>query len=83
MRRCCRCRLTIDPTYNSQAPTPTTPKTLTPHHPPWQFGPICATLLPLPLVVLSPFLSLSSKILAFILPSCAHIMVGYWLVSRG
>lgn len=46
-----------------------------------QFGPIMATVLPLPLVVFHPGLSVQSKILAFVLPSIGHFFCGYWLVG--
>ena len=40
------------------------------------FGAMISTSLPLPLVILHPTLPLISRILAFVLPSLAHIIVG-------
>jgi len=39
-----------------------------------------ATVLPLPLVLFSPYLSVTSKVMSFFLPTLAHLLVGYWLV---
>ncbi len=47
-----------------------------------QFGPIVATLLPLPLVLFSPDLSTPAQVLALVLPSLGHFFVGYYLVRR-
>eukprot|EP00668_Euglena_longa_P015495 GGOE01019580.1.p1 GENE.GGOE01019580.1~~GGOE01019580.1.p1 ORF type:complete len:629 (-),score=188.07 GGOE01019580.1:200-1921(-) len=40
------------------------------------FGPFVATLFPLPLVLLDPDMTVSSKVLAFALPLCLHTFVG-------
>ena len=39
-------------------------------------GPVFATLIPLPLVLLDPGLSVTTKVLAFVLPLCVHLVVG-------
>ena len=46
------------------------------------FGPIVATMLPLPLVLFSPDLSTTAKMLALLLPSLGHFFIGYYLEPR-
>lgn len=43
------------------------------------FGPFVATFFPLPLVILNPDMSLSSKVLAFVLPLALHTFVGHFV----
>jgi AI-2 transport protein TqsA len=39
-------------------------------------GPIIATLLPLPVILLSPDMSITAKVLAIVMPSLTHLVVG-------
>lgn len=39
-------------------------------------GPVFATLIPLPLVLLDPGLTVTTKVLVFVLPLCVHMVVG-------
>lgn len=45
-------------------------------------GPIVATFLPMPLVVLDPTLSAAAKVAAFILPSVVHMIIGNIMEPR-
>jgi predicted PurR-regulated permease PerM len=45
-------------------------------------GPLVATLLPMPIVVLDPDLSISVKLAAFILPTCVHLVIGNFVEPR-
>jgi predicted PurR-regulated permease PerM len=39
-------------------------------------GPILATILPLPIIILDPFIGLTTKILGFVIPTLIHLFIG-------